>query len=211
MAALGRREVLIQMTATITAAFVEYFSVEQRMDERLHASFAETIIEDYPHESPADVRLFIKYAARARYGERQKDGTVINRGKTYGHLTTTLAIEWFGQYLEEKVGDIEQHRSAELKSLNTGDLPKRVVGMMREELQKREEPPPDVIAGVRLLNRYVAHMTDDQLRLAWTKHRSNQERAVILQEANKRGLVQKYIEQHISGQDGKNECGGDQA
>ncbi len=43
----------------------------------------------------------------------------------------------------------------------------------------------------------TANNQDEQLREAWTKHPTSRERAVILQEANKRKLVQKRIEDHL--------------
>lgn len=219
MRSLGVREVLIQMTATVTKAFKDYFSPEQRMDESMHASFAETIIEDFPHESPADIALFIKHAARGKYGEikyvRDNDGyvvrrEVINHGKTYGRLTTTLAVEWFRQYLEEKAEAIENDRMATNARLNehvqrnpdstaSPVIHDTIVELVRKVRAEREPDPPDLIKNMRKLKKFAPHMTDDQLREAYQKHRNPQERSVILAEANKRGLVQRRIEQHLKG------------
>jgi len=199
---LGEREVLIQMTAAITKAFDEYFSEGQSLAAHLHTSFAETIIEDYPNESVADVILFIKYAARARYGEVTDSGDIINKGKTFGRLSTTTAIEWFKQYLGEKADTIAEQRRKENKSLNeNGDS--RVVHDSVFSIMKKvhaETPKDDKDTGrrVSLLVRTVPHMGDERLRLSWSRAKTERERMVILQEANKRKLVQKKIEDHLA-------------
>jgi hypothetical protein len=204
--ALGEDTVLIEMTAAITKAFGEYFSESQRMDPALHVSLAETIMEDYPHESVADVVLFIKYAARGRYGEMQDDGTVINKGKTFGRLSTTTAMEWFKQYLGEKADTIAAERAKEIKRLNSTEdddgnpiiVHDRVLEMMKKVSSERTPEDNDTGRRVHLLLRTVAHMGDDRLRHSWGKAKTERERMVILKEANRRGLVQKKIEQHLN-------------
>lgn len=205
---MGESEVLVMMTARITKAFVEYFSEEQRMDPNLHGSFAETIIEDYPHESPADVVLFIKYAARGRYGEtkevKDRNGDVIrrevvNKGKTYGRLTSTLAMDWFRQYLEEKATAIETARRERNKAMNSAPTDDRLLEAMKiGHATGRKEEDVDTGRRVNLLLRTVGHMGVERLRHAWRKAKTERERIIILQEANRRGLVEQHIQNHLN-------------
>lgn len=212
--ALGESTVLQIMTIGVTKAFVDYFSPEQRMDPSMHASFAETIVEDYPHESPADVVLFIKYAARGRYGEtkevKNKDGDVIrrdiiNKGKTFGPLTTTLAMDWFRQYLGEKADAIAKARIDRNKILNTTAGNGRFLEALKAgHAIGKEDEDKDTGRRVALLQRTVGAMDDDRLRKAWEEHPTRRERLVILEEANRRGLVQKKIEDHLKSTDDGN-------
>lgn len=207
---LGEQQVLIQMTAAITKAFVDYFAESQRMDPDLHASFAETIIEDFPNESPADVVLFIKYAARARYGEVKDDGSVVNKGKTFGRLSTTTAIEWFKQYLGEKADAIADQRRKENKRLNehsdrnpddkvTPIVHDTVLAVMKKAAaEARADEDLDTGRRVAQLVRTVRFMGVERLRLSWDRAKTKRERTVVLEEANRRGLVQKRIEDHLS-------------
>jgi len=211
---VGRKEVLAQMTMHITKAFKEYFSESQAMEPQVHASFAETIIDDYPHESVADVVVFIKNAARGKYGitkeVRNDEGVVISRtvtdhGRTYGRLTTTLAMDWFRQYLGEKADAIAKERTRAVKALNpdeaVSELPivhDAVLAVMKkahEEARKDE----DIDTGRRVahLIRTLPHMGAARMRLAWKRARTRRERHVILEEANKRGLVEKRINEHL--------------
>lgn len=208
---LGKRDVLIQMTGAITKAFIEFFSPDQRMDESVHASFAESIIDEFPHESPADVVLFIKNAARGKYGETRevKDDEgfvvrrdVVNKGKTFGKLSTTLAMDWFRQYMDEKAAEVEKARSKELKSANSGVAHERVwdfVKKVRAETSDAERAVEmDTGKRVARLVRLLPHMGDERLRLEWKRAKTKRERIVVLEEANRRGLVQKRIEEHLS-------------
>jgi len=207
---LGSDQVLIQMTAHITKAFTEYFSEEQRMDPNMHPNLAETILEDYPHESPADVVLFIKYAARGRYGEtkevRDANGDVIrrevsNKGKTFGRLTPTLAMDWFRQYLEEKAEAIEKARMKRNKAINEEATDDRYLQALKQGYEQgRKDEDKDTGRRVDQLMRTVQHMGVQRLRHAWEKAKTKRERMVILQEANRRGLVQKKIEEHLKDQ-----------
>jgi len=203
---LGSDQVLIQMTAHITKAFTEYFSESQRMDPEMHVAFAETIMEDYPHESLADVVLFIKYAARGRYGETKEDGTIVNKGKTFGRLTTTTAMDWFGQYLGEKADAVAERRIAMNKEVNENGFNGRGASILHDTVlsvvkkahaEARKDEDLDTGRRVAQLTRTVQHMGVDRLRHAYNKAKTERERMVVLHEANRRGLVQKRIEEHL--------------
>lgn len=207
---LGESEVLAQMTGAIHRAFDEYFSENQRMDPALHASFAETIIEDYPNESPGDVVLFIKYAARARYGEVTDTGEIINKGKTFGRLSTTTAMEWFKQYLGEKADAIAAERTKQNKALNsdtsrnpdekaTPIVADCVLAVMKKaHAEARKDEDIDTGRRVAHLVRTIGYMGVERLRYAYEKAKTKRERQVVLEEANRRGLVQKKIEDHLA-------------
>lgn len=215
---VGEDELLIQMTGAVTKAMKEYFSEEQRMDPAMCSSFAEAIMEKYPHEALGDIPVFIKYAGWARYGttkeKRHDDGRiekwVVDYGKTYGRLTLTTLMDWWGQFLGEKAEELEKVRVKELKAMNKeksydGEAEKEplpilhdsVVAIMKKAHAETPRDDKDTGRRVNLLMRTVPHMGEARLRHAWHKAKTERERMVVLQEANKRGLVQKRIEDHL--------------
>ena len=198
--AMGENQVILEMTKAITAAMVDYFSPEQRMDPSMCSAFAEAIVEDYPHESIGDVTVFIKYAGRAKYGKENEDGSITDKGKTYGRLQLTTLIEWWKQYLGEKAETIATLQVKKIKEVNSGPPCDTVVEMMKKAREEGEGSKEVIQVGMRVnrLLRTVRNMSDDQLREAWTKFPSDRERSVVLREANKRGLVQKRIEDHLN-------------
>jgi hypothetical protein len=198
---LGHDQVLIQMTAGITKAMQEYFSPEKRMDPEFCMAFAETIIEDYPNESVGDVTVFIKYASRAKYGEVDEDGKVFNKGKIFGRLDPTLLNVWWQQYLGEKADNVAVARVQENRVLNDSRnnvvVDDRVLDLMKKVRAEEVGDDPAISRRIALLIRTVQHMGDERLRHAWTINTTRRERLILLEEANRRGLVQKKIETHI--------------
>lgn len=214
---LGRAEVMVAMTVAIEKAFAEYFSAEQRMDPALHASFAESIMDDYPHESPADVVLFIKYAARGKYGETKeildKEGYVtrreiINRGKTFGRLTTTLAMDWFRQYLGEKAdaiaGMVPEFVAHPSKARNEEPPHQKIVDIMKKV--RAERPPEEEHDGRRIafLLRVAPHMSRERLRYEWTKCKTRSEKRILRQIATDKGWVAEWIKEQLEKREQQN-------
>jgi len=109
-------------------------------------------------------------------------------------------MEWWRQYLGEKADEIAKVRERDIKALNDKEAPiaNRVVEIMKEEREKSGGPDLGIGRRVDQLLRTVQHMGDDRLRRAWEVHTTERERMIILKEANKRGLVQKRIEDHLS-------------
>lgn len=201
---IGDDQLLIMLSGAIEQTMQTYFSDEQRMTGAMCTAFADNLLSDYRYESIGDARVFLKRASMGRYGEidpRTKE--IINKGKTYGRITTTLLGAWWEQYLNEKAEEAENER---LKSHKRHDavIHESLAPALRKATEKAradaEKGMDDKDTGRRvgLLMRTVAHMGDARLRYAWKKARTERERMVIIQEANKRGLVQKKIEDHLS-------------
>lgn len=207
---IGERDVLIQLTAATTMAMRDYFSEEHRMDPAMCSSFAEAVMEKYPHEAIGDIPVFIKYAGWARYGERKEDGTVVNKGKTYGRLTLTTLMGWWEQYLDEKAEELEKARRKELKALNAHDpdgsspiVAKAVLDVMKKAHAEALDPgerEKDLDTGKRIdrLVRLLPHMGRDRMRYEYNKATTKREQRFIYSVAVERGYVAQYIEEHLN-------------
>jgi hypothetical protein len=194
---LGREEFLVRLAAKINDDMNLYFPPEQRLHRDLIPVFAENLLDQYPHEYVGDIGAFFARASMGRYGEQDRDGTVVKRGQTFGKLTMMTLAEWFRQYLGERAEEEERVRLRNHKSLN------EVVAMDDKVLAaiKASSLNPDMDhSGKRIqkLLKYGAMMTTDQLSEAWKEATSAHERSLIMQEANKRGLVVKKIEEHLT-------------
>lgn len=66
---------------------------------------ARTIIRDYPHLTPDDIRLFAERACSARYGH------------SYGALSPATILSWLGDYTLEREQAIEEEAYAEHQAL----------------------------------------------------------------------------------------------
>jgi len=194
---MGEASALTLMTATITRLMAEYFSPAQRMIDSHNVLFAETLLDSYPHESVGDITVFIKNCAAAKYGEDGK------KGKIFGQLTYTALMVWWQAYMDEKIEKVES-LMVRGKHKRPDDEPvdprlDTLLSEMKKGLDQGLELGADGESRrAGLLQRTVSTMTDDDLRAAWGKHRSVRERGIILKEANKRGLVQRKIEEHLN-------------
>jgi hypothetical protein len=101
-----------------------YFPPEQRLHRDLIPVFAENLLDQYPHEYVGDIGAFFARASMGRYGEQDRDGTVVKRGQTFGKLTMMTLAEWFRQYLEERA---EEEERARLRNQRIGQLSIKVV------------------------------------------------------------------------------------
>lgn len=197
---LGDSEVLILLTGAVTKAMDAYFSPEQRLQPEMDSSFAEAVMEKYPHEALGDVPVFIKYAGWARYGKRNDDGTVTEKGKTYGRLTLTTLMDWWEQYVDEKAAEIEKVRKAELKDLSGGrnEIDGRVLEVMKQA-RAQETDPGGQQEGRRIarLMRILPYMGRDRMRHEWYKAPTKREKDFIYSEAVNRGYVAQWLEEKL--------------
>jgi len=190
---MGDKQTLTMMTATITRLMAEYFSPAQRMIDSHNVLFAETLLDDYPHESVGDITVFIKNCAAAKYGN----------GKIFGQLTYTSIMVWWCEYMSDKIEKVESLKIAGKYQRPDDEPVDPRLDTLLKEMKKGLDQGLELGADgesrrAGLLQRTVSNMTDDDLRAAWSKHPSVRERGIILKEANKRGLVQRKIEEHLN-------------
>ena len=192
---LGYEVVAATVALAVTKA-MGYFAANRRLSTEQVMLFAEELLDQYPHESLGDVTVFLRNAAKGRYGRRGEEG------ETFGQLDMQRLFIWFGQYLEEKAlvrerGEHELNQQAEKEAHSViGMIPGLSEAMAEHIAATSMEEGPSV--RLRRLSNHLPLMTDDQLREAWGKHPGAEERSVIYAEARRRGLAQKRIEDHLN-------------
>lgn len=200
IASIGHEQTYVTVCAAITKGMA-YFSEAQRLPPAAVSLFAEWAMDKYPHESLADITVFLRSAAMGSYGEKAFNGEIVKKGETYGQLTLTRLGAWFEQYLEEKadaLGAARAKESASYKSklLDVSPAILKVVKSAAEETtEKRKEER--LIARMEKLKDHLPRMTDDELRQAYSLHNTADERALIIAEADARGLIQKAMDEAL--------------
>ena len=193
---IGDDELLIMLSGAIEQTMQTYFSDEQRMTGAMCSAFADNLLSDYRYESIGDARVFLKRASMGRYGEIDpQTKEIINKGKTYGRITTALLGAWWEQYLGEKAEEAEKER---LKSHKRHDavIHESLAPALRKATE--DEVERNEAQEVRKLVKYGHLLTAEQLREKWKKVKSAHARSLIIRLANEKGLVVKKIEEHLS-------------
>lgn len=187
--AVGYGQTLVTVSKAVTAGMA-YFAPNRRMSDGAIGMFAEELIEQYPHESVADVALFMQNAAKGRYGRKGEEG------ETFGQLDMQRLFIWFGQYLEEKAAMLErgehllqQQAEAHAKAIVTAHPGLKET--VAEFVISAKEASDLAAKRTRLakLERQLPDMTDDAMREAWKLYRTAEERSLIQAEAARRGLL----------------------
>lgn len=174
---------MVVLQAKIVGYMQEYFS-EQRAATPSHcALFAESIVDYYKHESAGDIPVFMKRAAMGRYDDP----------KEYGRIDFAKLCKWWYRYLNEKAEEWEKERIKNKQSPIV-ELDSRVLEVMKEV---GKDSSLDTGKRVFNLHRKLPHMTDDDMRKAWAGA-TIQEKSLLMQEANRRGLVVKKLQEHIN-------------
>lgn len=194
---VGRDELEIMLTGAIQDGMKEYFSEEQRLQPEMCAAFASNILDDYRYESVGDMAVFLRKASMGRYGERDaRTGEITGKGKTFGRITTTLLGAWWEQYLDEKAQEAEAVRLKRRDGIDWQVIHHSLTDALRKAADDGVER--NEAREIAKLVKYIHLLTDDQLRAKWKKVRSAHGRSLIMYEANKRGLVQKRIEEQLN-------------
>jgi hypothetical protein len=178
------------------------FPKKVRIDKEEAGALAEAIHDDYPHESLADVSVFMYRAANNNYGTMDDRGRITKKGKIYGTLTKQTLLEWFQQYLMEKAELLErQHHQLKHSKPEPVEDPaeqKRRSDGLRKVLAQFEEDKKYKLKLQSLerrttLEKHCSKMSDVELRHAYKLYIDEPARLVILREANKRGLVEQHL------------------
>ena len=202
--AMAMREVsTVEVFANLSKAITNgmaLFNDGQRLPVEQGAVFADTIIEEYPHESLADVVVFLRRAALGKYGEEGWDGQTLKKGQTFGALTLAKVMEWWRQYLGEKAEALEAERTKANGSYKldlSSALHPKVMDVAKELSEKVsvERAENNKAARLEKIRRTVGSVTDDGLRELYALHTAADERSIIIGEADKRGLLAKAMNQ----------------
>ncbi len=179
---------------------MEYFSEAQRLSPAQATLFAETLLDQYTHESLGDLSVFMRGAALGKYGEEDYKGEVVKRGQTYGQLTITRLMQWWKQYLGEKSDKLSEIRASESgahKKALADALHPTLMTVVKEEAAKVSEKRSEDGMAARLerLRNGLPSMSDEALREAWPVYGSAGERALIHAEASRRGLLGNVVKE----------------
>ena len=196
MRSLGRNVVLPILHNAISRG-MGYFGPAQRLDAAAAGLWAELLLDEYPHESLADISVFLRGAALGRYGQEGAKGEVVNKGETFGALSIVKLNTWFRQYLGEKADTREREMRADqgrhMAAMN--DIDQRVLGIAKpvvERVKEEQRAANDAaMMETRMTNltRQFPMMTDQELRDQFKLVTTEKERAAITDEADRRGLL----------------------
>lgn len=184
----GSGAVGIELMAIVEKG-MELFGQHRRMNAAQIGLFAEEIQSRYPHESLADIALFMRGASMGIYGKKGQEG------ETFGALDPQRMFVWFREYLEEKAIAREQDAVSVDKShegtfnalANLPDFTDLLKSVRAEGKAQREESRDG--RRLALLKETVRFMHDDDLRNAYKFNRDAPARSIIIAEAIKRGLL----------------------
>lgn len=165
---------------------MEAFSPQRRLTPEVSVLFGERFVELYPHESLADLALFMRGVVVGKYGD----------GETYGALDMQRMFVWFREYLAEKAAAMErgEHALQQEQDQHARKVIAAVPGLQdavksfvisekeRSDIVRKEKR----VAG---LKRQLPTMSDDALRNAWKIYRDLDERALIQAQASRKGLM----------------------
>ncbi len=171
---------------------MEMFSHNRRMDDVALNAFALQLLDDYPHESLADINVFIRRAAIGTY----------DQGEFYANVDGARLGGWWRRYLEEKAEAREraarrERDEAKRKSDEAlAEMPGLGEAVQRSAVAYREEKKEqNMLSRVTRMMKHAPRMTDDQLREAWKLNPEAPVRKVLMAEAMFRGLPQKKLDQ----------------
>lgn len=195
VALMGYEQTFVHVCAAIRHG-MKYFSDAQRLNEESLVLLAEQVMTKYRYESLDDLVLFFRRAALGEYGEKAYDGQIVKKGETYGQLTLTRIGQWWEQYLEQKADALSELRSRESgahKTALSDALHPSILKVVKDAAEKASEARSAQGKAERLekLRVQAPKMSDDELREAWSFWPSADERAILIGEAEKRGLVAK--------------------
>lgn len=199
---LGRADIEVVLCKAITRG-MGYFGEGKRLSADAVTMWAELLIDEYPHESLADVSVFLRGAALGRYGQEDRDGTITRKGETFGALSIVKLNTWFGQYLAEKAEAREREAKAE-KGRHLAaerDLHPAVSAAIKPVVDKvcaeqhAERDAAMLEARMRNLTRQLPSMTDQDMRDHYKLVTTDAEKDAIEDEARRRGLLRQPAEQ----------------
>jgi hypothetical protein len=189
----GQAQIGVAITAVVTLG-MELFAPGRRLNGPQVTVFAERILQDYPHESLADVAVFMRQAA----------GGELDGGEYFASVDLPRVMAWWRRYMDRKVAEREQlaeresHEQEQAMMQSLGNTPGLLEAAKAASIEAKERRAAEELsARVERLTRHVGSMTDEQLREAYAVHGSAAERSVILREAGRRGLIKQAQQKAI--------------
>lgn len=193
---IGRPQVAIVIGKAITRG-MGYFAEHQRLSTEAVVLWADLLMDEYPHESLADLSVFLRGAALGKYGQEDRDGTITRKGETFGALSIVKLNTWFAQYLGEKADAREREARAEKgRHMAAGrELHPAVAAAIKPVVDKvcaeqhAERDAALLARRMQNLTRQFQLMTDQDLRDHYNLVTTDAEKDAIEDEARRRGLM----------------------
>ena len=182
--AYGIANVATEVHAIATAG-MQYFAPGRRMTPEQIELFVDAIVEEYPHESLADINVFIRACAKSKY----------DRGEFFAAVDVPRLMGWWREYLGEKADErerVERQRRSELQKASNEalaavpDLPS-MIDRIANERAARDRAESERMSLAKLRDR-VKMYTNEQLRDTW-KDWGAEGRSILVKEADRRGLL----------------------
>lgn len=180
-----------------------YFAEHQRLSTEAVVLWADLLLDEYPHESLADLSVFLRGAALGKYGQEQRDGKITQKGETFGALSIVKLNTWFAQYLGEKAEAREReakeekgrHAEAcrELHHAVAAAIKPVVAKVCADQHAKRDAAMLE--ARMKHLTRHLPVMSAQDLRDYYKLVATDAEKDAIEDEARRRGLLRQPAEQ----------------
>lgn len=199
---IGRPQMAIVVGKAITRG-MGYFAEHQRLSTEAVVLWADLLLDEYPHESLADMSVFLRGAALGRYGQEQRDGKITQKGETFGALSIVKLNTWFGQYLAEKAEAREREAKAEKgrHMATCRELHPAVAAAIKPVVAKvcadqhAQRDAAMLAKRMQNLTRQLPAMTDQDLCDHYNLVATDEEKAAIVDEAGRRGLLKQPAEQ----------------
>lgn len=197
------RNVVAPIICSAIARGMLYFGPSQRLDQGAQTMWAELLLDEYPHESLADISVFLRGASLGKYGQEGHNGEITRKGETFGALSIVKLNTWFGQYLSEKAEARERVAKAEKgRHMAAGrELHPAVAAAIKPVVaqvcaeQHAERDAAMLEARMKHLTRQLPVMSDQDLRDHYKMVATDAERDAIMDEARRRGLLKQPAEQ----------------
>lgn len=190
MAATYGEDNLAANVMALLAKAMEAVNMSRRITPEGLAILADGILEDFSHETLADVAIFARGVALGKWGEPGKEG------KAYAGLDVPTLMAWWRQYLGAKAEAMERLQRArgsqhlrQVQPTNPERL-QQVHGLLAQASAqaKAQDQREREARQLRHLVAYLPSYTDEQLRQAWSVYSFPEARQSILAEAEARGL-----------------------
>lgn len=181
----GDEVVVSVQVAAVVGQGMQYFAPNRRMGQEQVALWAEEVAAQFPHESLADINVFMRAAAMSKYDD----------GEFYSNVDIPRLNKWWAKYLDEKAGQMEITADRQEHELEQGikkmiaNVPglSKAVGSFTIQERERQQAEREM-ARLRTLQNHIPRMSEQELRDAWPLYPGAAERALINAEAARRGL-----------------------
>jgi hypothetical protein len=183
-------EAVVAEAVVIMDAAMELFSANRRPPPVHVTEFVWQLMNNYPHESLADINVFAKGCAMSRWDD----------GEFYASVDVPRLSLWWTRFMDQKAQALErqvqQERSRKQRESEDGigsvNGLSDAIGTTVKNMKLEAHEHSMKMRAVRL-KEWAPQMTDDQLREQWKLNPQAELRSILYAEASRRGLAQQKV------------------